>query len=189
MARHSAKMLLLRGITRIWGRPFEVHDRPRNVDAIVVLGAPIRPDGSLSEVCKERVALAMAHYQEGLASLVVFTGGAVKSEAEAPAMAAYAASLGLPEEHTLVEDRSRSTAENAAFTAALLRERGLRSVWIVSQPFQLRRGRRLFRRQGLDASACAPTRSVQYDHPELGLRWVAREYVAWIAHAVLPQHK
>jgi uncharacterized SAM-binding protein YcdF (DUF218 family) len=97
-------------------------------------------------------------------------------------MAARAEELGVASEALIVEDRSTTTAENAKFTALLLRERGVRSVWVVSQPFHLRRGRRLLRQQGFSAAARARQESVQYERPDLAWRWVAREYVAWMAH-------
>lgn len=155
------------------------------VDAIVVLGAPLRRDGKLSLTGRERVREGARLWHEGLAPLLVFSGGAAHSEAEAPAMAARAEELGVRPDAIIVEAESRTTAENARFTASLLRERGVQSVWVVSQPFHLRRGRRLLRQQGFSAHAQAPESSVQYERPDLAWRWVAREYVAWSAHFLL----
>ncbi len=169
-------------------RPLEPHDRECRVDAIVVLGAPLRPNGELSLAGLERVSEGVRCYKEGIAPLLVFTGGGTRSAAEAPAMAKRAAELGVSAEAILVEDRSATTAENARFTAEVLRSHHVQSVWIVSQPFHLRRGRRLFRQQGLDARARPRKDSMQYLYPNLAWRWVAREYVAWIAHFLLPDH-
>ncbi len=172
---------------RLAGRPLEVRDKELSVDAIVVLGAPLRRDGKLSLAGRERVAEGAKLWHEGVAPLLAFTGGAVNSAAEAPAMAARAEELGVPREALIVESESHTTAENAAFTATLLRERGVRSVWVVSQPFHLRRGRRLLRQQGFRAHAMARPDSVQYQRPDLAWRWVAREYLAWSAHFLLPE--
>jgi uncharacterized SAM-binding protein YcdF (DUF218 family) len=158
------------------------------VDAIVVLGAPLRPDGRLSLAGRERVQEGVTLWHEGLAPLLVFAGGAAHSAAEAPAMAARARELGVSSAALIVEDQSTTTAENAKFTAKLLREHGVQSVWVVSQPFHLRRGRRLLRQQGFRASARARPESVQYQRPDLAWRWVAREYVAWMAHFFSPWH-
>ncbi len=170
---------------RLAGLPLETHDRQRKVDAIVVLGSPLGSDGTLNLAGRERVAEAAMLWHEGLAPLLVFTGGAARSAAEAPAMAARAEELGVPPGAILVESRSRNTAENAAFTAKLLRERKVSSVWVVSQPFHLRRGRRLLRKEGFAALAQARRDSVQYKRPDLAWRWVAREYLAWSAHFLL----
>ena len=177
---------LLQRAVRLAGLPFETHDPERVVDAIVVLGAPIRSDGKLSKPARERVLEAVALWEKGLAPLVAFTGGSPHSLPEAPAMAARARELGIPAEAIVMEDRSQTTAENARFIAELLRARGVRTVWVVSQPFHLRRGRRLLRQQGFEASAQARPESVQYQHPYTASRWVAREYLAWVAHFVLP---
>lgn len=177
-----------RHVVRIAGLPFETRDVRLTVDAIVVLGAPLRPDGHLSLAGRERVEEAVARYAEGVAPLLLFTGGAAHSAAEAPAMARRAEELGVPAEAILVEDSSSTTAENARFSAEILRSRGVQSVWVISQPFHLRRGRRLFRQQGFTASAHCLDDSVQYQRPLLAWRWVAREYVAWLAHFLLPNH-
>lgn len=177
--------VLLRNAVRLAGLPFEPDDDDECVDAIVVLGAPLRRDGQLSLAGRERVEEGVRCYNAGRAPLLAFTGGAAHSAAEAPAMARRANELGVPTEALIVEDRSATTSENARFSATLLREHNVRSVWIVSQPFHLRRGRRLFRQQGFIARARPREDSVQYQRPELAWRWVAREYVAWAAHLLL----
>lgn len=179
---------LFRQAVRLAGRPLEVHDKPAAVDAIVVLGAPLRRDGNLSLAGRERVEEGARLWHQGLAPLLVFSGGAAHSAAEAPAMAARAEELGVSPEALLVECESRTTAENAKFTAALLRERGVKRVWVVSQPFHLRRGRRLLRQAGFTALAQAAPDSVQYERPDLAWRWIAREYVAWSAHFLLSDY-
>jgi uncharacterized SAM-binding protein YcdF (DUF218 family) len=51
-------------------------------------------------------------------------------------------------------------------------------VWLVSQPFHLRRAAFLFRKCGLEPLAWHLDDSLQYRWPRLGLRWIAREYAA-----------
>ncbi len=179
---------LFRQVVRFASAPLEPHDPETKVDAIVVLGAPLRPDGKLSLAGRERVTEGVRCYNTGIAPLLVFTGGAAHSAAEAPEMARVAEELDVPSEAIVVEDRSTTTWENAHFTAKLLQTHQVRSVWIVSQPFHLRRGRRLFRQQGLLAMARPSPDSVQYTSPHLAWRWVAREYVAWVAHILLPRY-
>lgn len=148
-------------------------------DAIVVLGAPLTPAGELTEVLAERVAAAVALYRAGGAPRVVASGGRTgrAPRAEAAALAEALAAAGVAE--VVVEDRSRTTAENARYCAELLAPLGVRSVWIVTQPFHARRAERLFRRAGLDARAWHIIDSVQYRDRRRALRWLAREYVAW----------
>ena len=103
-------------------------------------------------------------------------------------MAARAKLLGVPHSDILVEDQSTTTAENARFLRPLLTERGVQTIWVVSQPFHLRRGRRLLRQQGFSAHASANNESVQYEHSLLAARWVIREYGAWVLHFLSEHH-
>mgnify|MGYP003886894607 CR=1 FL=1 len=166
---------------RALSRPLELRDPPRPCDAIVVLGSPLLPSGELSPVVRERVEDAVSLWRAGIAELIVMTGGAVRGAVEAPAMGRHAEALGVPASAIVIEHRSLSTADNARLTAEILRGRGGRRVWLVTQPFHLRRSRRLFRRHGLEAHGRALPTSIQYEDPRRALRWLGREYVAWAA--------
>jgi uncharacterized SAM-binding protein YcdF (DUF218 family) len=61
----------------------------------------------------------------------------------------------VPEAALLVEPGSRDTVENAWETARLLRPRGGRSVFLVSDRAHLPRAALLFRLAGLRISGCA----------------------------------
>jgi uncharacterized SAM-binding protein YcdF (DUF218 family) len=160
-------------------RPLEVREPFRALDAIVVLGAPLGPDGTLSSMQAERVAAAAALWRAGGGAVVVVTGGVTRGapRAEADAMAEGLAALGVP--HVVVERASRSTLENARLTRPLLEARGVRSLWVVTQPFHGRRSARLFRRAGFDAHAWHIDDSVQYRDRRRAVRWLVREYAAW----------
>lgn len=147
-------------------------------DAIVVLGARLRADGALTAALEERVRVGAALYRRGVAPLVVVTGGGPTGSEEAPAMAARARSRGVPPGRLRIEPRARNTAENARFVAALLAP-GAR-VWLVTQPFHLRRAMYWFRKAGLIPLAWHIENSLQYRNPALALRWIGREYAAWL---------
>jgi uncharacterized SAM-binding protein YcdF (DUF218 family) len=155
-----------------------------DADAIVVLGAPLAPDGALSSVLAERVAGGVALWLAGAAPTLVLTGGKGPGarHAEAPAMAAAARAAGVRADAIVVEERSRTTAENAREVAALL-PAGAR-VWIVTQPFHGRRARRVFRRAGLDAEVWHLADSLEYRDRRRALAWLVREYAAWARLAV-----
>src|SRR5690606_34125012 len=117
-------------------------------------------------------------WQRGAAPLLCVTGGGPPGRVEADAMAERALALGVDPAALRVERRSRSTEENARFTAAMLAAERCRTVWIVSQPFHLARARYLFRRAGLAALAWHADDSVQFRQPGRALKWLAREYAA-----------
>ena len=54
------------------------------------------------------------------------------------------------------------------------------AVWIVTQPFHGRRARRCFRRAGLDARVWPIVDGIEEREPSRALRWIAREYAAWL---------
>lgn len=179
----------MRWLVRILGAPLEIGATPcadgveERRDAIVALGAPLRHDGSLSPIAEERVRAAVALWAAGGAPLLCMTGGAAPGvrapRSEAEAMAELARELGVPGEALVVEPRATNTRENALLSARLLLPRGFRRVWVVTQPFHLRRAVYWFRRAGFEARGCRLEGSLQYRCPRLGLRWVAREYGAW----------
>jgi uncharacterized SAM-binding protein YcdF (DUF218 family) len=159
----------------------DVDDERSVADAAVVLGAPLRADGALSEVVAERVAAGVELWRRGRVPTIVMAGGRTRGAkvAEATAMAGAALAHGVPERALLVEDRSLYTAENAKNVAAMLLPTR-RRVWVVTQPFHLRRSMMWFRRVGFDPLGLVIADSVQFRRPLVGLRWALREYPAWV---------
>ena len=123
--------------------------RGRRADAIVVLGARLRPDGTPGQALARRIAAGVALYRQGAASLLLLSGGGERHRAEAQAMAEAALAAGVPAAALLVEAESANTVENAFLSAALLRQRGLGAVLLVTERYHLFRARLLFRRAGL----------------------------------------
>jgi uncharacterized SAM-binding protein YcdF (DUF218 family) len=118
-------------------------------------------------------------YRAGGAPIVVATGGvtARATRTEAAVIAEALAARGVPASAIVVEDQSRTTAENARCAAALLGDR--RRVWLVTQPFHARRARWLFRRAGFEPRVWHIADSIEYRDRRRALRWLWREYGAW----------
>jgi uncharacterized SAM-binding protein YcdF (DUF218 family) len=174
-ARRLARLAL-----RAMGAPLRrVHPPGDAADAVVVLGAPLTPDGALTAVLEERVAAGVALWRAGAAPILCVTGGGAR-HVEADAMAARARELGVPDGALRVERAARTTAENAANVARLLAADQVRRVWLVTQPFHTRRALRCFRRAGLEPRAWHIADSLEYQRPSRAIRWVAREYAAWL---------
>jgi uncharacterized SAM-binding protein YcdF (DUF218 family) len=153
-------------------------------DAIVILGAPIRADGSLSPRAEERVRVGVALHRAGLAPVICVVGGHCprgheNTPAEIEGMARLVRALGVPESAIRVDRRSTSTVTNAARAAEILLPEGRRRVWLVTQPFHLRRAGFHFRRAGFEPLGWHIETSLQYREPAPALRWIAREYAAW----------
>ena len=165
-------------------RPLVVADPLAPADAIVVLGAPLRGDRP-TPVLLERIEAAAELFRAGGAPVIVATGGitAGASVAEADVIASELRARGITE--VVVERESKTTAENARLTAALLP--GARTVWIVTQPFHGRRAARLFRAAGLEPRVWHIANSLEYRDRRRALRWVLREYAAWGRLLVRPK--
>lgn len=122
-------------------------------DAIVVLGARVRPDGSASVSLRRRVALGCELLRAGHAPKLVVTGGRVGGPiTEAAAALAYVEGAELAPRGALVlEEAATSTRTNATSTRALL---GDASVLVVTDDWHVPRSRMLFSRS-FSRVACA----------------------------------
>lgn len=127
-------------------------------DAIVILGGGIqqrgtlRPADELSDESRRRTVCGVDLYQQGAAPTVLVTGGGTRifgrGPREAPAMKEWAVRLGVPAEAIVVEDRARTTYENATGAVRVLGKTG--SIVLVTNAAHLPRAAALFRKQGFD---------------------------------------
>jgi uncharacterized SAM-binding protein YcdF (DUF218 family) len=151
-------------------------------DAIVVLGGAIHPQippRSWVEVAEEgdRVLHGARLYLAGKAPLLVFTGGRMtwgqgQRKSEAADMAELAMALGVPASAIAIEPDSLNTFENATYTKALLSDRGIDQILLVTSALHMPRSLAIFKRQGFGVTP-APTDFHVVDDP------VDPEFVTW----------
>jgi uncharacterized SAM-binding protein YcdF (DUF218 family) len=183
----SARRLLhalLRAAVRLTAAPLTSLDPPGPADAVVVLGAPLATDGSLTPQAAERVDAGVAVLRRGLAPVICLVGGhgpaaLAGSDAEAEGMARWVRAAGVPEVAIRVDRTSVCTHTNALRAADILLPEGRRRVWLVTQPFHTRRAKHYFRRAGFEPLGWRIEGGVQEREPARALRWIAREYAAW----------
>ena len=157
-------------------------------DALVVLGARVDADGSASSTLRARVEHAVALYRQGLAPKLVFSGGVGDfGDSEARVSERLAISLGVPESACLLEEASHSTAQNAAFTAALLRAHQLHRVIVVTDPYHLPRALRLFALEGVPATGSPVLDAPRHRELTSRLWWTLREVFAHARLSLLPR--
>ncbi len=118
---------------------------------MIILGCQVLPDGRPSVLLQDRLDKALDYLGDHPDMTVVVSGGQGTNEptTEARAMADYLIEHGVPEEHILLEDRSRNTEQNLYYTVALLEQEGYdpaSGVLIVSNGFHLTRVRMLWSR-------------------------------------------
>lgn len=132
----------------------------RAADAIVVLGGGIgdrgtlRPSVELSDEAIHRTLCGADLYLHGAAPALLMAGGNASVLASGPteslAMKELAVRLGVPAAAVLVEDRSRTTYENARESRRVLGDR--RSILLVTSAYSVPRATALFKQQGFQVT-------------------------------------
>jgi vancomycin permeability regulator SanA len=125
-------------------------DEVERADVALVLGNRVNPDGSLSPRLEGRLAEALARYQQGLFPLIIVSGGqGVEGQDEATAMRRYLLEHGVPSEAIIADSDGVNTFASARNTRAILEQRGLKSVFVVTQYFHVPRSRLALHRFGV----------------------------------------
>lgn len=131
----------------------------QTVDALIVLGCAVRPDGSPSAALRRRTMHAIKLWHQGIAPRIIMTGGVGLYEpAESVVSAALAKDNGVPADAILLEDQSTNTRENAAFAATVHSDASTWSVLLVTDGYHCWRSQRIFSRyfMGVHATGSTP---------------------------------
>ena len=150
-----------------------------NYDAIIVLGAQVKPDGNPSVQLGWRLdAAADAYRQKRTPVVVCGAQGRDEPMTEAEAMRNYLVAKGLPEADILMDPDSFNTRQNLRNAGALLADRPeIRKVLIVTSDYHVPRSLALAKDEGFEACGLgSPCK------PEYWLKNHAREALAWIKY-------
>jgi uncharacterized SAM-binding protein YcdF (DUF218 family) len=159
-------------------------DERRPAEAIVVLGAA-QYNGRPSPVLRARLDHALGLYREGLAPIIVVAGGVGVGDSisEATVGRRYLMAQHVPPEAVRAEAVGRTTRASMDAVAASLRERKIRRVILVSDPFHMFRLRLEARRTALEAYTSPTESSPISENPVLELRFLlaegAKVPIAW----------
>lgn len=139
--------------------------RPRPVelfpaaDAIVLLGGSFDPAAEawgypeLNDAA-DRVWHAARLYHAGKAPLIVVSAGSTRGapHGQSPASATrlLLTALGVPDADVILEANSRSTRENAAYTAPIAAANGIEQVLLVTSAWHMARAEAAFSRVGFE---------------------------------------
>ena len=134
---------------------------PASAEAIVVLGAA-QYDGRPSPQLAARLDHALELYNEGVAPVVMVTGGNQPGDrfTEAEASADYLVDRGVPETAVMREDAGHTTYESLDAAADQLLDAGLDDVVLVTDPYHSLRSRLIAEEVGLDADLSPTPTSV-----------------------------
>ena len=153
-------------------------------DVIVVLGSGLRRDGSPGPSLYRRAGKAAALYAQGYAPAIICTGGftAGHSRSEADACAEILRNEGVPASAILLEERSRSTIENARYTREIMDANGWQTAVVVSDGYHLLRAGWIFQQAGVQAV----TSPAETDPPRFSLfTAIVREVAALHLQALI----
>lgn len=154
-------------------------------DAVVVLGAS-QLDGTPGAVLRARLEQARDLYADGLAPLVVTTGGSAEGDrfTEADSARSWLVEAGVPEDDVVAVPVGSDTYESLVPVARLASERGWQQgVLVVSDPWHVYRVRTMADDLGLPVAGSSPTRSGPgAGDPARVASYVARETAGTLFH-------
>lgn len=152
--------------------------RAQTADCVIVLGARVRPDGSLSRTLRHRCEAAEEVWRRGDAARVIVCGGQGRDEpcSEASAMAAHLLGAGVPESAIFREDQSTNTQENLRFAREIMLRQGFSRAALVTSDYHLTRALWIARDQGVRACGVAAKGS---DQPMHILKSRIQETMSW----------
>lgn len=128
----------------------------RRTDAALVLGSKVEPGGKPSLRLKVRLDRTAELYKQGCFPLIIASGGhGIEGYPEGTVMKEYLIAQGVPAEVIIADNEGVDTWSSAVNTAAILRERGGSSVFVVTQYFHLPRSRMALRKCGITDIASA----------------------------------
>ncbi len=145
--------------------PDEVKASDKQYDCILVLGAGIKDDGTLSNLLRDRMTMGLSLLESGCADTLLLTGDSqfASEYDEVGSMAAYAVDHGVEETQILQDPLGLSTYDSLWRAKYVY---GMDSVLIVTQNFHLDRALYLADALGLecDGVVCDITMSLPMNH-------------------------
>jgi uncharacterized SAM-binding protein YcdF (DUF218 family) len=135
------------------GRLQELHP----ADAIVVFGAA-EYAGHPSPVLRARLDHAFDLFRQGIAPVVITTGGAASdpSFSEGGVGSNYLEHRGIPERSLIAETQGSDTAQSAVRVAVIMRANGLHSCVAVSDAYHVFRIKKLLEHEGIGPVYVSP---------------------------------
>jgi uncharacterized SAM-binding protein YcdF (DUF218 family) len=154
-------------------------------DVIVVLGAA-QYDGEPSPVFAGRLDHAALLYEQGRADRVLVLGGGQPGDrfTEAEAGRAYLIEKGVPQDAIVPVARGHTTYQSLRAAAPVMREAGMDSAFLVSDPWHNARVERMARDLGIDGHASATWQSAATSQ-DTRLEGYVRETFAYLYYRVV----
>lgn len=124
-----------------------------NADCILVFGALVRDDGTLSDMLRDRVTTGVRLYKAGAADKIIMSGDSeFDGYDETGAMKRYAMESGVPEKDIICDPYGLSTYDSIWRAKNVY---GMKNVLLVTQEYHLYRALYISDKLGLDAIGCS----------------------------------
>lgn len=154
-------------------------DQARPADAIVVFGAA-EYVGHPSPVYRARLDHAYTLFRQGLAPVIITTGGSGKDPtfSEGQVGRDYLAKRGVPDVNLIAETQAGDTEQSARRLAVIFEANAWRSAILVSDAYHLYRAKRMMEREGITVYISPRPGSIP---KRLWSRWLAalREIISY----------
>ena len=126
-------------------------DYRRQADAIVVFGARVYANGTVSVALGDRVRTGCELYLDGLAKHIIFSGGPGDGAVhETQAMRTIALELGVPAQAIILDADGLNTQATVRNTCAMFKDLGVTRVLAVSHFYHLPRIKMSYQRRDLE---------------------------------------
>ena len=148
------------GLTRGLESQYRPPEQIPQVEAIVVLGGGTEAGASPRSAVEvngagDRVIQAARLYREGVAPVVLLSGGSITWLSDRPSTPASEMSelmlfFGVPQDALWLQPDSQNTHEDALFSARILHDHGIQKIVLVTSAQHMPRSVALFEAQGLE---------------------------------------
>jgi len=148
----------------------------KSYDAIIVLGAQVRPEGVPSEALRRRLTVALERYAASPVPIICCGAqGPREPIPEGDFMRQWLLERGVMPAHAISENASTDTMQNIRNAKQIMADLNLSRPLVVTSDYHLPRALAICRRYGLKATGAAS--------PSVPRYWVknnGRELVAWM---------
>ena len=149
----SFLIFALTPLANIIARGVVVAGKPQHADAIVVLGAGLMTDGSMTDESLRRFVQGISVFKEGVAPRLVFAGpprNRPQTPSEAEVRSRFAQTLGIPQDAILQLPKPLTTRDEASHAAELLRPHDAKRIILVTESIHMWRAKPLFENAGFE---------------------------------------
>ncbi|MBQ7737555.1 MAG: YdcF family protein [Oscillospiraceae bacterium] len=154
---------------------------PVGLDAVIVLGARVNDDGP-SGALSQRIDAAAAYLRNNPNTIAIASGGQGDDEpmSEAQCIADHLILAGISPDRIILEDTSTSTVENLDNSFALLADKDVSNVGIVTNEFHVYRALNVGRALGGYDLYGVPAKSAIFGFVHYALREFFAIVVSWL---------